>query len=125
VATCLPTSPLGKAVSYAVHQRPFVRRCFTDGRFEIDNGLTERILREPCIGRKNYLFTGSADAAERLAAAYTLVQSCRRLGFGARDYLIDVITKLDAGWPMRRIAELVPDRWARESGLLTQTDDAR
>jgi transposase len=123
--TCLPTSPLGKAVGYAVHQRPFVRRCFTDGRFEIDNGHTERVLREPCIGRKNYLFTGSAEAAERLAAAYTLVQSCRLLGFGARDYLIDVLTKLDAGWPMRRIGELVPDRWALEGGLIAQTDQAR
>ncbi|HEX5660555.1 MAG TPA: IS66 family transposase [Polyangiales bacterium] len=122
--TCLPTSPLGKVVGYAAHQRPFVRRCFTDGRFEIDNGHTERVLREPCIGRKNYLFTGSAAAAERLAAAYTLVQSCRLLGFGARDYLIDVLTKLDAGWPMRRIAELVPDRWARERGLLTQREQA-
>jgi transposase len=121
---CLPTSPLGKAVGYAAHQRPFVRRCFTDGRFEIDNGHTERVLREPCIGRKNYLFTGSAAAAERLAAAYTLVQSCRLLGFGARDYLIDVLTKLDAGWPMRRIAELVPDRWASERGLLTPREQA-
>jgi transposase len=123
--TCLPSSPLGKAVGYAVHQRPFVRRCFTDGRFEIDNGHTERVLREPCIGRKNYLFTGSAQAAERLAAAYTLVQCCRLLGFGARDYLVDVITKLEGGWPMRRIAELVPDRWARDRGLLTQRDQAR
>lgn len=123
--TCLPTSLLGKALGYAVHQRPFVRRCFTDGRFEIDNGHTERVLREPCIGRKNYLFAGSADAAERLAAAYTLVQSCRLLGFGARDYLIDVLTKLDAGWPMRRVAELAPDHWARERGLLAQADHAR
>lgn len=48
------------------------------------------------------------------------MQSCRLLGFGARDYLIDVLTKLDAGWPMRRIAELVPDGWARERGLLAQ-----
>jgi transposase len=76
--TCLPTSPLGKAVGYAAHQRPFVRRCFTEGRLEIDNGHTEWVLREPCIGRKKCLFTGSADAPEGLAAAYTLVQSCRR-----------------------------------------------
>jgi transposase len=123
--TCLPTSPLGKALGYAMHQRPFVHRCFTDGRFEIDNGHTDRVLREPCIGRKNYLFTGSADAAERLAAAYTLVQSCRLLGFGARDYLVDVLTKLDAGWPMRRVAELAPDSWARERGLFAQADHAR
>ena len=120
--SCLPRSPLGEACGYAKHQRPFVRRCFSDGRFEIDNGHTERILREPCMGRKAYLFTGSAQAAERLAGAYTLVQSCRLLGFAARDYLVDVLHKLDAGWPMRRIAELVPDRWALEHGRMPPAD---
>lgn len=121
----LPSSPLGQAIGYAQNQRQFIRRCFTDGRFEIDNGHTERILREPCMGRKAYLFTGSADAAERLAGAYTLVQSCRLLGFGARDYLVDVLNKLDAGWPMRRISELLPDRWAHEHGRLSPTDQAQ
>lgn len=27
----------------------------------------------------------------------------------------------EGGWPLRRIAELVPDRWAYERGLLTQS----
>jgi transposase len=116
----LPRSPLGEALGYARHQRAYVRRCFTDGRFEIDNGLAERILREPCSGRKAYLFTGSEDAAHRLAGAYSLVQSCRLLGISTRDYLIDVLNKLDAGWPLRRIHELVPDQWARLHGPLAQ-----
>jgi len=122
---CLPRSPLGEALSYAKQQRPFVRRCFTDGRFEIDNGHAERILREPCMGRKAYLFTGSADAAERLAGAYSLVQSCRLLGISTRDYLIDVLTKLDAGWSLRRVDELVPDRWARDRRPLLQAANAQ
>jgi transposase len=119
-----PTSPLGAAARYAAQQRSFLRRCFTDGRFEIDNGRVERLIREPALGRKNFLFTGSTDGAKRLAAAYCLVQSCRNLGFGARDYLIDIIGKLETGWPLRRIAELVPDRWALERGLLTQPKQA-
>lgn len=114
VPICLPKSPLGEALGYARHQRPYIRRCFTDGRFEVDNGHTERILREPCMGRKAYLFSGSAEAAERLAGAYSLVQSCRLLGFSARDYLIDVLSKLEAGWPVTKLGELVPDRWAIE-----------
>ena len=68
--------------------------------------------RQMAIGRKNYLFTGSAEGAKRLAGAYSLVQSCRNLGFPARGYLFDVIQKLEDGWPLRRIRELVPDRWA-------------
>jgi hypothetical protein len=82
------------------------------------------MIREPALGRRNFLFTGSVDGAKRLAAAYSLVQSCRNLGFGTSDYLIDVIGKLEAGWPMRRIVELVPDRWALERGLLTQPQQA-
>lgn len=117
--TLLPTSKLGEACGYAIAQRPFIRRCFTDGRFEIDNGKVERAIREPAIGRRNYHFTGSADAAQRLASAYTLVQSCRALGINTRGYLIDVLDKLESGWPLRRIAELVPDRWAADRGLLT------
>jgi transposase len=123
-ASTTPASSLGSAARYAAQQRPFLRRCFTNGSFEIDNGRVERLIREPALGRKNFLFTGSVDGAKRLAAAYSLVQSCRNLGFGARDYLINVIDKLEAGWPMRRIVELVPDRWALERGLLAQPQQA-
>jgi transposase len=124
ITVATPASTLGSAARYAAQQRPFLRRCFTSGSFEIDNGRVERLIREPALGRKNFLFTGSLDGARRLAAAYSLVQSCRNLGFGARDYLIDVIGKLEAGWPMRRIVDLVPDRWALEHGLLTQPQQA-
>jgi transposase len=113
-----PKSKLGQAASYAEQQRVFIRRCFSDGHFEIDNGKVERQIREPAIGRRNFLFSGSKNAAKRLAAAYTLVQSCRALGISTRDYLIDVLDKLEASWPLRRVGELVPDRWARDRGLL-------
>jgi transposase len=118
------TSKLAEAVRYAQNQRPYVERCFTDGRFEIDNGEIERTLKEPCLGRKNFLHAGSVAGAKRLATAYTLVQSCRALGISTRDYLIDVIEKIAGGWPMRRLCELVPDRWARDRGLLRATDEA-
>lgn len=106
------TTKLAEAVRYALNQRRFVERCFTDGRFEIDNGEIERVLKKPCVGRKNYLHCGSVAGAKRLAAAYTLVLSCKALGINVRDYLVDVITKVAGGWPLRRIRELVPDAWA-------------
>lgn len=71
------TGKLTEAARYAKQQRPYIRRCFTDGRFEIDNGAVERAIREPALGRKNFLFTGSAPAARRLAGAYSIVQTCR------------------------------------------------
>ncbi len=115
----LPKSPMGNAANYAFGQRDFVRRCFTDGRFEIDNGRTEREIREPAIGRKNFLFAGSAQAAGRLATAYTVVLSARHLGIPVRDYLIDILTKLEGGWRARRLGELLPQRWAADHGIVT------
>lgn len=106
------TGRLAEAVRYAQNQRVFVRRCFSDGRFEIDNGAVERAIREPAIGRKNFLFTGSVAAAKRIAIAYSLVQTCRALGINTSDYLIDVLTKLERGWPARRLTELLPHNWA-------------
>jgi len=108
------TGKLAEAVRYAKQQRVYIRRCFSDGRFEIDNGATEREIREPALGRKNFLFTGSTDAAHRLAAAYTLVQCCRNLGINTREYLMDVLGKIQRGWPMSRLSELLPHRWAEQ-----------
>ena len=109
--TFLPKSPLNAAVRYAHEQRDFVRRCFSDGRFEIDNGRVERQIREVAVGRRNYLFSGSAEGARRLAAAYAVVLSARNAGLCVREYLIDILGKLAGGWKARRIGELVPGEW--------------
>ena len=112
-----PSEPLAEARRYAEHQSPFFRRCFTDGRLEIDNGDVERGMRRIAIGRRNWLFAGASTGAPRLAVAYTLVESCRRLGLPVLEYLSDVMTKVHSGWPMRRIVELTPDAWGRERNL--------
>jgi transposase len=107
----LPKAPLRQATQYAKNQRPFVRRAFDDGRFEIDNGRTERRIRPFAVGRRGFLFTGSARGGERLAIAYTLVDNCLLLGLDPQPYLEDVLTKIECGWPVRRLSELTPHRW--------------
>lgn len=108
----LPTSLVTKAALYFAQQRIYIERCFSDGRFELDNGRVERQIREPVIGRKNYMFTGSYESAQLLANAYTLVCSCQNLKISTRDYLIDIMTKIKNGFPLRRINELRPDLWS-------------
>jgi transposase len=110
----LPKSPLRRATTYAINQRPFFQRCFQDGRFEIDNGRTERWIRPFAVARRGFLFTGSMRGGERLAAAFTLVDSCLILGIDPYRYLVDVINKLERGWRLRQLSELIPHRWARE-----------
>lgn len=113
----LPKSPLRIATTYAQNQREFFRRCFSDGRFEIDNGRVERRIRMFAVARRNFLFTGSVRGGERLAIAFTLVDNCLLLGVDPSRYLVDVIGKLEAGWPMRRLSELIPRRWAADQAV--------
>lgn len=108
-----PKDPLAKATTYFTNQLPYLRRCFEDGRFEIDTGRVERAIREVAIGRKNFILTGSADAGVRLASAYTVVESARRVigTTRVREYLIDVITRLEGGYHLDELHQLVPDVW--------------
>jgi transposase len=110
----LPKSPLRRATTYAINQRTYFRRCFTDGAFEIDNGRTERRIRNFAVGRRNFLFTGSIRGGERLAVAYTLIDNCLILGIDPRRYLQDTIEKLERGHALSRMSELVPARWAAD-----------
>lgn len=110
----LPKSPLRRATTYSINQREFFRRCFSDGRFEIDSGRVERRIRPFAVARRNFLFTGSARGGERLAAAFTLVDSCLLLGLDPYEYLVDVIGKLEAGWPLKLLSDLIPSRWAAQ-----------
>ena len=110
-ATVVPGTPAHKAVTYAINQEHRFRLCFTDGRFEIDNGECERQERRVAIGRKNYLFAGSDKGAERIAVAYTVLGTCHMNGVNPIAYLTDVITKLQDGWPKSRLDELLPQNW--------------
>ena len=50
------------------------------GRLEIDNNISERTLKEFVLGRKNYLFFGSPDAAKYSAIIMSMLSSARRHG---------------------------------------------
>lgn len=120
----LPKSALRRATTYARNQWEYFHRCFEDGRFEIDNGRVERRIRNFAVGRRNYLFTGSVRGGERLAIAYTLVDNCTILGIDPYRYLVDVITKLEGDWPLRRLSELLPWRWPREQAAQDAPEQA-
>jgi transposase len=56
----LPKSALAQAVTYALNQWQALCRYTQDGRLTIDNNVSERRLRDEAIGRKNWMFLGSA-----------------------------------------------------------------
>ena len=109
--TTIPDTLLYKAVRYAVNQWDYFARCFTDGRFEIDNGAVEREFRRIRLGEKNFLFAGSDAAATRIADVCTVIATCKANGVEPLAYLTDVIAKLQRGWPLSDIEALLPHRW--------------
>lgn len=119
-----PNTPLYGATKYAINQEAAWRRCFDEGRFEIDNGEVERQIRRVALGRKNYLFAGSDKGAERLAIGYTVLASCRMHGIDPLAWTIDVIRKLQDGWSRSRLDELLPDAWAKAPPADTTTPEA-
>ena len=108
----LPQSPLVGAIDYALGQWRTLEVYLADGRVEIDNNLVENAIRPTAIGKKNWLFIGDAEAGQRSAIIYTVIESCRRRGLDPYAYLREVLTRLP-NMTNRQIAEVVPAVWGK------------
>jgi transposase len=106
-----PSAELAKAATYMLNHWVALTRFLEDGRLDLDNNVCEAQLRAIALGRRNYLFCGSHDAARRAACLYSLTRTCAQYGVPPLAYLTDVLAKLADGWPQRRIEELLPHRW--------------
>jgi hypothetical protein len=107
---CLPESPLGKAIKYALAEWEPLNRYLQDGRLEIDNNLTENAIRPSAVGKKNWLFIGHPDAGWRSAVIYSVIVSCRRRGIDPWEYVRDVLTRLPA-MTQSELPTLLPRCW--------------
>jgi hypothetical protein len=75
--TARPESLLGKALSYALNQRATMEQHLHNGRFPMHNNLSELMLRQAVVERKNWLFARSEGGAQLAATCYTLVGTCQ------------------------------------------------
>ena len=107
----LPKSALGKAVRYTLNQWKKLKRCLEYAEVELSNNLAENSMRPIALGRKNWLHVGSVKSGPKVAAILSVVESCRRLGVSAREYLLDVLPGM-LERKMSEIAQLTPARWA-------------
>ncbi|MCU7552943.1 IS66 family transposase [Chitinophagaceae bacterium LB-8] len=106
----LPKSPIGKALAYSVKRWEKLGVYTQDGRLSIDNNAVENSIRPVALGRKNYLFCGSGEAARRAAMIYSLLGSCKLHGINPLVWLTDVLTRLPMQ-PINQIKELLPHNW--------------
>lgn len=108
----LPQSLLGQAISYALGQWSTLTIYLEDGRVEIDNNLVENSIRPTALGKKNWLFVGDAEAGQRGAIIYTVIESCRRRGLNPFAYLRDVLSRLPS-MTNHQVVEVIPAAWAK------------
>jgi transposase len=110
----LPRSAMGLAIDYTLNLWPQLGIYLGDGRIEIDQNLVENAIRPTALGKKNWLFIGEADAGQRSAVLYTIVECCRRRGLDPFAYLRHVLTQLPHS-TNRQIDQLTPEAWARQT----------
>ncbi len=107
----LPTSGIGKAVTYALNQWHGLATYCHYGLAPIDNNHTEQCMRPNAMNRKNSLFNVSDEGTEAYAILLTLIQTAKLNGLDPAAYINDVIE--DLHFKRREPSELTPMAYAR------------
>lgn len=107
-----PSSPLGKAIAYALPRWAGLSAYSLHGQIEIDNNLVENSIRPLAIGRKNYLFAGSHQAAEMAAGMYSFMACCKKNGVDEYEWLKDVFEKIQS-YKQKDLYQLLPNNWEK------------
>ncbi|MDQ1303976.1 MAG: transposase [Pseudomonadota bacterium] len=83
-----------RAIDYSLKRWPALSRYVTDGALPIDNNPVENAIRPVCLGKKNWLFTGSERAGKRAAAIQSLLATAKLNGLDPAAWLRDTLEKL-------------------------------
>ena len=83
---------LSKAVNYALHEKPYLYTFLEDGNVPIDNNRAENAIRPFAVGRKNWLFSNTANGAKCSAALYSIVATAQANGLDAERYLTELFS---------------------------------
>ena len=109
----LPKSPVGKAIAYCLPRWERLSIYTSNAILNIDNNPVENAIRPVAIGRKNYLFAGSHDAAQRAAMVYSLFATCRLHGINPYDWLKDVLQRMHLYTTQKNLDQLLPHKWEK------------
>ena len=121
----LPKSVIRSAFTYTMNQWDALCRYTEQGYLSMENNAAERLVKNPAIGRKNFLFVGGIGGGHNAAVFYSLVSSAKANGVEPFAWLKDLFTQLPyhrdgksfaqsaAGEPVTsaELDFLLPDRW--------------
>ena len=110
----LPKSAAGQAISYTLNRWEKLTRFMEYPVIELSTNWAENSMRPISIGRKNWLHLGSKEAGPKIAAIFSIVESCRKLDVPIRKYLVDVLPGL-ADRSIQSLVELTPIVYAAKA----------
>lgn len=109
-----PSSPVAKAVNYALNIEAELKKFLDNPKLNIDNNPAERLNRGVAIIRKNCLFAGSETGGQRLAILYSFAATCKANNICFRQWLEDVLPRLSST-PANQIESLLPPNWKSDT----------
>jgi transposase len=107
----LKKSVAGQAIAYTLKRWEKLTRFLEHPVLELSTNWAENSMRPIAIGRRNWLQIGSKEAGPKIAAIFSIIESCRKLGVPIRQYLADVLPGL-ADRSIQSLAELTPMAYA-------------
>ncbi len=81
-------------MKYSIERWDALSAYLYDGILEIDNNLVENAIRPVALGRKNYLFAGSHEAAQRAAMIYSFFAICKKHEVNPYQWLKDTLENI-------------------------------
>ena len=105
----VPSSAIGKAINYNLNQWHKLIRYTENGEYEIDNNSIENKIRPLALGRKNYMFAGSHEAAQRIAMMYSFFGTCAMNNINPNKWMKYVLENI-ASQKANKLYELIPTK---------------
>lgn len=102
----VPQSDVGLAINYFLNEYEELSAFLKDGRYDIDNGWVERMIRKFAIGRKNWLFSDSVEGARSSSILYSLVLTAKVNGKDPFKVMTEILRKLPKADKLEDFEEL-------------------
>ncbi len=110
ISLTVPSTPIYEAISYTLKIWDRLMVYTIDGRLLPDTNLVENALRPVTLGRKNYMFAGNEEGAQRGAMYYSLLETCKKNNIDPYTWLKDSYTHIPTH-PINMLREFLPSVW--------------
>lgn len=92
--TYLPRSGLGRAIEYLNKYWIGLTVFLKDAEVPLDNNHSERLLRGPVLGRKNFYGNHSPRGARTTAILYSIIESCKLNDVNPYSYILETVNNI-------------------------------